>query len=130
MNKNYINMIRLGFFFAFVLPFYSFAQNKASLNQVAQKHFSTGQIEALTTPEISAINYMFSSSYIVDTSTMIYKKWVKENGAIDIVMLNPRRKKSERTFFRDEKYPGFVIEFYSKDEVENQVKKILNTPQN
>jgi len=129
MHNNHKNMLRLGFFFAMILPFFCIAQNKTELNQIAQKHFNTEQIEALTVPEINAINYLFTSSYVVDTSTMAYKKWIKDNGAIDIVLIRPQRKKSVRTFYRNEKYPGFVIEFFSKDEVEAQVNKITNTPE-
>ncbi|MCK9613416.1 MAG: hypothetical protein PHR81_06740 [Bacteroidales bacterium] len=105
-----------------------YAQSNTTINPIAKKYFTARQADSLSKSEIRAVNYMFTSSYIVDTTTSVYKKWIKENGDIDIVLLKPQRKKSERTFYRNEKYPGFVIEFLSRDEVEAKINSILNTP--
>lgn len=104
------------------------SQTHIAINPVAQKYFSVEQVEKMSNNEIKAVNFLFTSSFIADTTTSVYKKWIKENGDIDIVLLKPQRKKSERTFYRHEKYPGFVIEFLSRDEVEAKINSILNTP--
>jgi hypothetical protein len=102
------------------------AQNNELINPIAKKHLSPQQIDKLTIPEINMINFMFTSSYIVDTTTEIYKKWMNDNGNIDVVLLNQRRKQSERVFCTSEKYPGFVIELMSWDELNAEVKNIVN----
>jgi hypothetical protein len=128
MHDIYKKFLRIGLLLALILPFYSNAQNKVELIHIAQKHLNAEQIKALTIPEINALNYMFTSSFIIDTTTTVYKKWAADNGAVDVVLLNPQRKKTERTFYKNEKYPGFIIEFLSRDEVDKEINKILNTP--
>lgn len=110
--------------FAFFVPsISSLAQIKIEINSIAKQHFKSEQIQSFTAAEIHAINFMFTSSFIVDKSSAGYIKWLNDhNGIFDISLLNRFRKQSERAFYKTEHYPGFVIELFSWDEIQREFK--------
>lgn len=112
-------------FLLFLVHCKASAQNNENLNALAKKYLSREQVEKLTPLEIKGLNFLFESSYIVDTTTTIYKKWVIDNGPLDIVLLNKHRKYSERVFYKNEKYPGLIIELFSRKEIDDALKTIL-----
>ena len=112
-------------FLLFLVHCKASAQSNENLNALAKKYLSREQVEKLTPLEIKGLNFIFESTYIVDTTTTIYKKWVMDNGPIDVVSLNKHRKYSERVFYRNEKYPGLIIELFSRKEIDDALKTIL-----
>ncbi len=117
--------ILLAFFFLSVAG--ANAQSNSDLiNPLAKKHLTQIQIDTLSKHEIDMINYMYTSSFIVDTTNKYYKKWLNEKGGIDVALLNQQRKQSERAYCRFENYPGLVIELLSWDEMKAEAEKILN----
>jgi hypothetical protein len=122
--------------FIFMLVFFvsvlsAGAQTKQELNPLAKKHLNTEQIESLTSADINTINFYFTSSYILDKTNPYYIKWLDEHGGVfDVYELYKFRKQSQRAFFKAERYPGFVIELLSWDEIEQVHKKFINLPEN
>lgn len=102
------------------------AQEQTRLCTAAKNQLSQAQVAALTANGIKALNFIFTASYIVDTTTLAYRNWIRDNGPVDVTMLENHRKKSERSFYLNEKYPGLRIELLSRDEMDAEIKKIMN----
>lgn len=129
-NNLIISYLKTLLFFIFILSIPAIsvkAQSNHDINPIAKSHLSPEKLGAMTSSEILATNFLFTSSFIVDATTAGYKKWLKEHdGVFDISVLNKFRKQSERSFYKNEFYPGFVVELFSWDEIQNEYKKLSN----
>jgi hypothetical protein len=125
-----ISYLKTFLFFIFVLSIPTIsvkAQSNNEINPVAKSHLSLEKIGTMTSSEILATNFLFTSSFIVDTTTAGYKKWLKDHdGVFDISVLNTFRKQSERSFYKNEFYPDFVVELFSWNEIQSEYKKLSN----
>jgi len=103
------------------------AQVPAEINPIAKTHLSQEQILSMSAFDINLINFFFTSSFIVDKTTPGYAKWLNDHdGVFDVSLLSKFRKQSERSFYRNENYTGFVVELFSWDEIQAESKKLSN----
>ncbi|MBU1719594.1 MAG: hypothetical protein KKA07_11040 [Bacteroidetes bacterium] len=122
-------MRRITFFIAFIASLTVFqttqAQTSEKLNKIAALHYSQDEVKVLTDSEIKAINFYYSSSYITDTSSPVFQKYVSEHdGIFDVSTIELHRKQSQRVKYRSELYPGLVIELLSHDELLAEYQKL------
>lgn len=126
--KFYQNKILI---FTLIILFFSVlsstAQVTSEMNPIAKTHLSQEQILSMSASEVNLINFFFTSTFIVDKTTPGYAKWLNDHdGIFDVSLLSKIRKQSERSFYRNENYAGFVVELMSWDEIQAESKKLSN----